>query len=70
MGRLSYFFKRLVKMDWKAMWKTAGLLQERTGKTRLWLMATCFAVRSSTTRAILTTRLRRCTASTMPSGQR
>ena len=23
MSRLSYFFKRLFKMDWKAMWKTA-----------------------------------------------
>ena len=39
MGRLSYFFKRLVKMDWKAMWKTTGLLKERSGKSRLWLMA-------------------------------
>lgn len=37
MGRLSYFFKRLVKMDWKAMWKTTGLLKERSGKSRLWL---------------------------------
>ena len=39
MGRLSYFFKRLVKMDWKAMWKTTGLLKERSGKSRMWLMA-------------------------------
>lgn len=39
MSRLSYFFKRLVKMDWKAMWKTTGLLKERSGKSRLWLMA-------------------------------
>ena len=38
MSRLSYFFKRLVKMDWKAMWKTTGLLKERSGKGRLWLM--------------------------------
>ena len=22
MSRLSFFFKRLVRMDWKAMWKT------------------------------------------------
>ena len=39
MSRLSYFFKRLVKMDWKAMWKTTYLLKERSGKSRLWLMA-------------------------------
>ena len=30
MSRLSYFFKRLVKMDWKAMWKTTALLKERS----------------------------------------
>ena len=70
MGRLSYFFKRLVKMDWKAMWKTTGLLKERSGKSRLWLMADMLRCRSNTTRVISTTRLRRCTASTMPSGQR
>ncbi len=39
MSRLSYFFKRLVKMDWKAMWKTTALLKERSGKSRLWLLA-------------------------------
>lgn len=39
MSRLSYFFKRLVRMDWKAMWKTTGLLKERSGKSRLWLLA-------------------------------
>lgn len=39
MSRLTYFFKRLVKMDWKAMWKTTGLLKQRSGKSRLWLMA-------------------------------
>ena len=39
MSRLSYFFKRLVKMDWQAMWKTTGLLKQRSGKGRLWLMA-------------------------------
>lgn len=38
MSRLSYFFKRLVKMDWKAMWTTTGLLKERSGKSRLWLL--------------------------------
>lgn len=39
MSRLSYFFKRLVKMDWKAMWSTTALLKERSGKSRLWLLA-------------------------------
>lgn len=38
MSRLTYFFKRLVKMDWKAMWATTGLLKQRSGKGRLWLM--------------------------------
>ena len=38
MSRLSYFFKRLFKMDWKAMWKTTALLKERSGKPRLWLL--------------------------------
>lgn len=38
MGKLTFFFKRLVRMDWKAMWKTAGLLQERSGKGRLFLL--------------------------------
>lgn len=39
MSRLTYFCKRLVKMDWKAMWATTGLLKQRSGKSRLWLMA-------------------------------
>ena len=38
MSRVSYFLKRLVKMDWKAMWKTTDLLKQRSGKGRLWLM--------------------------------
>ena len=38
MSRLSYFFKRLVKMDWKAMWKTTAILKERSGKNRVWLL--------------------------------
>ena len=38
MSRLSYFWDRLFKMDWKAMWKTTGLLKKRSGKGRLWLM--------------------------------
>lgn len=38
MSRLQYFFNRVVKMDWKAMWKTTGILKKRSGKGRLWLM--------------------------------
>mgnify|MGYP004492367409 CR=1 FL=1 len=38
MSRLSYFCKRLVKMDWATMWKTTDLLKERSGKSRPWLM--------------------------------
>ena len=38
MNRLKYFWHRLVRMDWKAMWKTTGLLKKRSGKGRLWLM--------------------------------
>ena len=39
MSRLQYFWHRLVRIDWKAMWKTTGLLKKRSGKGRLWLMA-------------------------------
>ncbi|NLO86799.1 MAG: hypothetical protein GX096_15440 [Clostridiales bacterium] len=38
MGKLSFFFKRLIKMDWKAMWATTKLLKQRSGKSRLWLL--------------------------------
>lgn len=38
MSRLTYFARRLVRMDWKAMWKTTGILKERSGKNRLRLM--------------------------------
>ncbi len=38
MSRLQFFWHRLVRMDWKAMWKTTGLLKKRSGKSRLWLM--------------------------------
>ena len=38
MSKFQYFRKRLMKMDWKAMWKTTGLLKKRSGKGRLWLM--------------------------------
>ena len=39
MGKLRFFFKRLVRMDFKAMWRTTALLRERSGKGRLWLLA-------------------------------
>jgi hypothetical protein len=39
MSKLQYFRKRLMKMDWKAMWKTTGLLKKRSGKGRLWLLS-------------------------------
>ena len=38
MSRVQYFWKRLKKMDWKAMWKTTGLLKKRSGKGRIWLL--------------------------------
>lgn len=38
MSKLSFFFKRLVRMDWKAMWKTTKILKERSGKSRVWLL--------------------------------
>lgn len=38
MSRLSYFAKRVVKMDWKRMWETTALLKERSGKSRIWLL--------------------------------
>ena len=38
MSRLQYFTHRLVRMDWKAMWKTTGIVKKRSGKGRIWLM--------------------------------
>ncbi|MDO5436123.1 MAG: sugar-transfer associated ATP-grasp domain-containing protein [Clostridia bacterium] len=38
MSRIRYFWDRLFKMDWKAMWKTTGLLKKRSGKGRVWLL--------------------------------
>lgn len=38
MSRLTFFFKRLVRMDWKAMWKTTGILKECSGRSRIWLL--------------------------------
>ena len=39
MSKLGFFFKRLVRMDFKRMWETTALLRERSGKSRLWLLA-------------------------------
>ena len=39
MSRLQYFWHRAVRMDWKAMWKTTGILKQRSGKGRIPLMA-------------------------------
>ena len=38
MSRIAFFFKRLVRMDFKAMWRTTALLQKRSGKSRVWLL--------------------------------
>ncbi len=38
MSRMKYFWHRLVRMDWKAMWKTTGILKNRSGKSRISLM--------------------------------
>ena len=38
MSRMDYFWNRLFKMDWKAMWQTTTLLKKRSGKNRLWLL--------------------------------
>ena len=35
---MSFFWKRLVRMDRKAMWKTTAVLKKRSGKSRIWLM--------------------------------
>ena len=39
MSRLTYMVKRALKMDWKRMWQTAGMLTEKSGKSRAWLLA-------------------------------
>ncbi|NLI21777.1 MAG: hypothetical protein GX418_09550 [Clostridiales bacterium] len=38
MSRISFFFKRLVRMDFRKMCKTTGFLAKRSGKSRLWLL--------------------------------
>ncbi|MBR6030046.1 MAG: hypothetical protein IKP40_13255 [Clostridia bacterium] len=38
MSRISYFIKRVVRIDWKRMWETTAILKERSGKSRPWLL--------------------------------
>ena len=38
MSRISYFIKRVVRIDWKRMWETTAILKERSGKSLLWLL--------------------------------
>ncbi len=38
MSKLTFFFKRLVRMDFAKMWKTTGFLKKRSGKSRAWLL--------------------------------
>ena len=39
MSRLSYMLRRAAKMDYRAMLKTANMLHQKTGKSRVFLMA-------------------------------
>ena len=38
MSRLGFFFKRLVRLDWKRMWATTKVIRERSGKGRIPLL--------------------------------
>lgn len=38
MSKLSFFLKRLVRMDFAKMWQTTGYLKQKSGKSRLWLL--------------------------------
>lgn len=38
MSKLSFFFKRLIRMDFGATWRTTEILMERSGKSRIWLL--------------------------------
>ena len=38
MNRLKFLLSRILRMDYKAMWKTTNLLTQRSGKGRLWLL--------------------------------
>ncbi len=39
MGKLTFFIKRLFRMDFRRMWDTTNTLKERASKSRLWLLA-------------------------------
>ena len=39
MSRLTYMIKRAMKMNYGAMIKTANMLNKKTGKSRVWLLA-------------------------------
>jgi len=38
MGRIAYIFQRMRRMDYRAMWRTAGMLRKKTGRSTLWLL--------------------------------
>ena len=38
MSRLGYMLDRLTKLDWARMWATTKVIQERSGKSRAWLL--------------------------------
>ena len=38
MSRLSYMMKRAMKMDYRAMIRTANMLHKKTGRSRIWLL--------------------------------
>ena len=38
MSRLSYMLRRAMRMDYRAMLKTANMLHRKTGKSRVWLL--------------------------------
>ena len=39
MSRITFAIKRALKMDWKRMWQTAGMLEKKSGKSRMWLLS-------------------------------
>ena len=39
MANVSFLIRRALRMDWKAMWRTAGMLRKKSGKSRAWLLA-------------------------------
>ena len=38
MANLCYVFRRLLDMNYKAMWNMVSYLHKKTGKSRLWLL--------------------------------